>query len=415
MNQGADPMAMHDGSVGHAGAASQAGPPAAWAAPSLLRWLGGVAPLEPAPAGPSDWRRLADRCGALRVLPQMFRRLNDSPEWIPHADAQEYSRRRLESLVRTTRGIQGGCRALRVVRAAGVPAVGFKGIAAVGWLHGGQPQRGVGDTDIAVTPDRSDAALEALLAAGFTPKVAGMPREDIVRFSRTSPGSAGNESLSLCGDDGTEIDVHWRLGGFDVAAMIADARMIRVLGDDVPLVRPGLGLLLAAHHSLRNDFVPDECLRDLLDASGWLGLLAADAVEASWSDREARRLGLEAALGAFTIILAENGLQSPRARPPADAASALLAELFRAQCESGPLNTDLVYLCSLGPGWRLFTGLLTGGAGYVRAMRAMEAANREQQPGITGRLRRLAADAWAVRWSRWRSLRALARCKDRAC
>jgi hypothetical protein len=403
-------MAAPDGIGGREG-----GPPSPWGAGSVLRWLAGVAPLVPAPAGLSDWRRLAERCATLRVLPQMFLRLQESPDLIPRADAPEYSRRRLESLVRTTRGIQGGCRALRVLRSAGIAAVGFKGIAAVGWLHGGQPRRGVGDTDIAVSPERADAAIESLLAAGFAPKVAGVPREDIVRFSRTSPGSAGNESLSLYGGDGSEIDVHWRLGGFDVEAMVADARMIRVLTDEVPLVRPGLGLLLAAHHSLRNDFVPDECLRDLLDASGWLRLLAADAAESSWTEREARRLGLDAALGAFAIILAENGLHPAPEWPPIDSAPALLAELFRAQCESGPLNTDLVYLCSVGPGWRLFKGLLTGGAGYVRAMRAMEAANREQQPGLIGRLRRLAADAWTVRWSRWRSLRALARCKDRAC
>lgn len=404
-------MDAHD----RAGAVPNADPHSPWGAGSVLRWLAGVAPLVPAPAGPLDWRRLAQRCARLRVLPQMFLRLNETPEWIPHADAQEYSQRRLESLVRTSRGIQGGCRALHVLRSAGIPAVGFKGIAAVGWLHGGQPQRGIGDTDIAVPSERADEAIESLLAAGFAPKVAGVPRDDIVRFSRTSPGSAGNESLSLRGDDGSEIDVHWRLGRFDVAAMIADARMVRVLTDDLPLVRPGLGLLLAVHHSLRNDFVPDECLRDLLDASGWLRLLAADAVEASWTDREARRTGLDAALGAFSIILADNGLLPPQTPPPTGSASTLLAELFRAQCESGPFNTDLVYVCSLRPGWRLFKGLLTGGAGYVRAMRAMEAANGEQQPGVAGRLRRLATDAWAVRWSRWRSLRALARCKDRTC
>jgi hypothetical protein len=408
-------MATADAIGGREGGGPQAGPTWPWAATSVLRWLGGAAPLEPAPAGPSDWRRLAERCGRLRVLPQMFFRLNESPEWIPSADAAEYSQRRLESLVRTTRGIQGGCRALHVLRSAGVPAVGFKGIAAVGWLHGGQPRRGVGDTDIAVSPDHADAAIEALLAAGFTPKVAGIRREEIVRFSRTSPGSAGNESLSLCGDDGTEIDVHWRLGGFDVPAMVTAARMIRVLADEVPLVRPGLGLLLAAHHSLRNDFVPDECLRDLLDAAGWMRLLAADAAESSWTEQEARRLGLDAAVGAFAIILAENGLHPPWERPPIHSTSTLLAELFRAQCESGPINTDLVYLCSIGPGWRLFQGLLGGGAGYIRAMRAMEAANREQQPGIAARLRRLAGDAWTVRWGRWRSLRALARCKDQAC
>jgi len=408
-------MTADDGDDGRNRAATRAGPLVPWGVPSLLRWLAGVTPLVPAPEGPSDWRRLARQCARLRVLPQMFLRLNETPQWIPDADAPEYSQRRLESLVRTSRGIRGGCRALHALRAAGIPAVGFKGIAAVGWLHGGQPQRGVGDTDIAVPPERADAAIESLLTAGFVPKVAGIPRDDIVKFSRTSPGSAGNESLSLHDGDGGEIDVHWRLGGFDVAAMITDARMVRVLTDDVPLVRPGLGLLLATHHSLRNDFVPDECLRDLLDASGWLRLLAADPVEASWTDREARRTGLDAALGAFAIILADNGLIPLQARSPDGSASALLAELFRAQCESGPLNTDLVYVCSPRPAWRLVKGLLTGGAGYVRTMRAMEAANGEQQPGIVGRLRRLAADAWAVQWSRWRSLRALARCKDRAC
>lgn len=405
----------HDEPRGDAAAETGHPPSPAWKPIALLRWLAGVAPLDPSPKAEGEWRLLADRCAAIRVLPQMFLRQDAEPGSIPPADAREHARRRLDSVVRTSRVLQGGCRTLRILGSAGIPAVGFKGIAAVGWLHGGRPTRGIGDADIAVSPSRSAEAIEVLLAAGFHPTLAGIPHDEVVRFSRGSPGSAGNESLSLTTDEGVEVDLHWKLGAFDVDAMLADARRIRVLSDEVPLVRPGTGLLLTVHHSLRNDFVPDECIRDLLDAVGWLRILATDSVESAWTDQEARRIGLDAAIEAFALVLSRNGVNPMRPSCLAGTASTLLADLFLEQCDAGPLNTDLVYLCSLGPGWRLFRALIGGGAGYLRAMRAMEAANGESQQGIGERFRRLASDAWRVPPDRWRCLRELARCKNRVC
>lgn len=384
-----------------------------WTVPALLRWLSGSAPLVPELSPAAGWRALAHRCDALRILPQAMLRLASEAGSIPAADVSEFSARQIQATVKAGRALHFGCRALVSLRDAGIAAAGFKGIAAVGWLHGGQPSRGLGDADILVPASQATKALNVLQAAGYRSKVASISVAEAIAFARNSPGSAGNESISLVTDEGFEVDLHWRLGAFDVDAAVAEASPVRVLGAAVPLVRPGVGLLLSAHHALRNDFVPDEVIRDMLDASGWFRLLSADPAEAAWADREARRIGLDAACGACAAVLADAGLQGGRGVPPPGAPARALAELFSGQV-SHPMNTDLVYLCSLRPSLTLLSGLLRGGRGYLRAMRAVERAHGELQVPISARLTWLIADAWSLPWRRWRQLRALAAAKDRA-
>lgn len=383
-----------------------------WTATALLRWLSGTAPLDPPLSRELRWQALADRCDALRVLPQAMLRLTAEEPSLPDSEALELSRRRLKATVRTGRVLHFGCRALMALRDAGVAAAGFKGIAAVGRLHAGRLTRGVGDVDILVSPLQASRALDALLAVGFRSKVSGLTTDEVIAFARASPGSAGNESISLVTEGNFDVDLHWRLGAFDVDGALASASPARVLGEDVPLVRPGLGLMLSAHHALRNDFVPDEVIRDLLDTLGWFRLLSKDAEESAWTDRESRRLGLDVACDACAEILVDSGLQTSRGAPAPGSPARALADLFRDQAHQ-PMNTDLVYLCSLRPGLTILKGMIGHGRGYLRAMHAVEHAHGEAQLPLHARLGRLIADAWSAPIRRWFQLRALAAAKDR--
>lgn len=397
-------------------AGREGGTDSTWAAPALLRWLAGAAPLDPPLSRTHPWRALVERCERLRVLPQAMHRLGSEPDAagpIPPPDMTELALRRLKATADGGRRLHFGCHALTALHKAGVPAAGFKGIAAIGHLHGGQPVRGIGDVDVLVSPARAAHALEALQAAGFRSKVSGLTAREVIAFARASPGSAGNESISLMNAERIDVDLHWRLGAFDVDRAVADASPVRVLGHSVPLVRPGLAMLLSAHHALRNDFVPDEVIRDLLDVLGWLRLLSRDPGEAAWADREAQRIGLDMARDACVAILADLGMPTGHDAPPDGSRARALADLFGDQAVR-PMNTDLVYLCSMRPGLLMLRGLLGGGVGYLRAMRAVEHAHGDAQLPIRARLRRLLADACRSPWRRWVQLRALAAAKDRA-
>ena len=103
----------------------------------------------------------------------------------------ELKRLRMASFSRSASVLRGGLRALNALSAAGVPAAGFKGIAAIGWLQQGRAEREIADIDLLVAPEHADAALSALTSAGFSYKVQGMPTSGLRSFSRSSPGSAG--------------------------------------------------------------------------------------------------------------------------------------------------------------------------------------------------------------------------------
>ncbi len=386
---------------------------ATWTAATLLRWLSGTAPLDPALSGGGSWRSLADRCQKLRVLPQAILRITSGSDHLPQADRAAIAHRRIEATASCARRLHFGCRALALLRDAGIVAAGFKGIAAIGRLHQGQPARGIGDVDVLVSPTSATRAITVLHDAGFRSKVQGLSTEQVIAFARSSPGSAGNESISLVTAEGIEVDLHWKLGAFDVDRALADASPVQVLGVPVPLVRPGLGLLLSAHHALRNDFVPDEVIRDLLDAHGWLRLLAQEPAEAAWADREAQRTGLNVAVEACAAILCDTGVADRAQVPSPGPAARALADLFHDQL-ARPMNTDLAYLCSVRPGIAILAGLIRGGRGYLRAMRAVERAHGEVSMPLHVRLGRLISDAWSAPVRRWSQVRTLARAKDRA-
>jgi hypothetical protein len=324
--------------------------------------------------------------------------------------ASELTRLRMAAFSRTATVLRGGLRAFDVLSAAEVPAAGFKGIAVIGRLQHGRVEREMADIDLLVPPERLDAALLALTAAGFTPKIQGVSASGLRDFASSSPGSTGNEAITLCDAGGAEIDLHWKVGRVDVAQAIAEASLIRLLSREVPIVRPAQGLLFSALHALRNDFLPWVVLRDLLDTVGWLALLADDPQEQVVAIRLAEAAGLEPALAAMITILSDLDLAGGEWVTPSSPARAL-ADLFHGQCSGKELNRDLVYLCSLRPATQILRGLLMAGPRYLATMRATEAAYGQGGTTLRARLKQLVRSVLATSLGQWSRLRALAAAK----
>jgi hypothetical protein len=251
--------------------------------------------------------------------------------------------------------------------------------------------------------------MPSILCKGLC-KVQGVSAIGLRAFARSSPGSTGNEGITLCDGEGAEIDLHWKVGRVDLAQAIATASPIRLLTREVPIVRPAQGLLFSALHALRNDFLPSVVLRDLLDTVGWLELLADDPQEQAVAIRLAEAAGLEPALGAMVTILTDLDLAVGGWVTPSSSGRAL-ADLFHAQCAGQALNRDLVYLCSLRPARQILRGLLTEGPSYLATMRATEEAYRQGGISLRSRFRQLVRSVLATSLGQWSRLRVLAAAK----
>jgi hypothetical protein len=377
----------------------------------LLRWLLGRHPVPAAVRdGLCDWSDVFKRCERLRLLPQAAARVTAANVSMPAAVAESLRRRRVAAFGRAAETLRAGCRAVAAIEGAGIAVAGFKGIAATGWLHDGRAERQLNDVDILTSPADVGQALDVLAGQGYRPKVAAASLADYVAFVRAAPGSAGNEAISLVDAEGRDLDLHWKLGGFSTPRVLEEVRRRRVLTSNIPLVRPGLGMLLSVQHALRNDFVAEEVTRDLLDLAGWFRVLATVREEATWTEARAERSGLLAPLHAMAEVLADCGVASPW-RIAAHRGSRRLAEICREQVEGTTLNTDLVSLCSPRVMWRIVRAMLHGRSRQLDIMRRMEEANGEAPRPLVRRIQ----DAWgsARRTSpaRWLRLRELARAK----
>jgi hypothetical protein len=241
-------------------------------------------------------------------------------------------------------------------------------------------------------------------------KVEGVSTAALRAFSRSSPGSGGNEAIALCDASGAEIDLHWKVGRVDVAEVINAAVLVPVLARRVPLVSSRQALLFSAQHALRNDFLPSVVVRDLLDAAGWFQRLADHPLEQRLALDEARQTGLEPALGAMACVLADFGIAGGEWLPPSPTTRAL-ADLFHAQNNGDPINRDLVYLCTPLSVLQIVRGLCFGGRSYLRTMRASEDANGQGGTTLRRRLWQLVRSVWSSPRGQWRRLRVLAAAK----
>jgi hypothetical protein len=367
-----------------------------------------------------DWpwcSALAERWGA---IPRLRERIRSRGLDLPESAAADLDRRFREGYARSILQARAGLTICAALEREHVRAVAFKGLASMAVLYDGPDERVILDADILIGASDLERAVRILSEQGFHPEIPGDLAE-YVAFVRHAPRFGGNEVLAFHDGRGATIDLHWRLGtGLDPAAIIERAQDATLLGTPLRVVAAEDGVLLCAHHALRNHFTPDTLIRDLLDLDRWAARLAsAGAIETAI--QSARTHGLAAPLLAATSIIA---LHSPRsaaaqiasllsAASPARVRSAgRLHDLFTIQVREGPFDRDLLYLFRSGELREVLSGMLFGGRRHLEMARTMDTAlaGRPMSPSV--RLRQLARSIRRLRPRHIPLLRALARSKD---
>ncbi len=352
---------------------------------------------------------LADRW---KVFPALAARVASREIPLPERAAARLARMTSVQFFRTAVCMRAGCDALRALAAAGIPAVAFKGAAVLAHLHAGMRDRMVRDVDVLVHGRDLQRSLDALDAAGFRRTIGEGSLEDYTAFVAHSPGAAGNHAISLSNRQDAAVDLHWKLGRFDPGELLESALIIPVLGTPTRVVRPAVGLLLTVHHALRNDLVPGEVARDVLDCAGWFRLLANMPGELGLARAQSAKLGLADVMDALAIVVRKLGGAAPD-ELGTSLAGRQLADLYFRQLEEGPINTDLAYVGSTRAALQILRGALTGWARYQGMMRAFESRQGEASLSVGKRAMRLARSVARLSPSHWRQLRALTQAKDR--
>ena len=360
-----------------------------------------------------EWPTVLGLCERWKVLPAVAARLAALGRSLPPAEADELRRATAGQFIRTSLCLRAGSEAMQRLHAVGIQGAAFKGCAVIALLHANTRDRLLQDVDILIRADDLSAALTTLEAHGYRRDIASGSLADYIAFVKNSPGAAGNQAVSLSNPAGNHLDLHWKLGHFDTEALLDTARPVRLLNVETTVVRPAFGLLLTVHHAVRNDLIPDEIARDILDCGGWFRLLAADPEELSCALEYARRWGLDDAVHAASMIVQQFGGDSPLPVAPTGSTAAALADLYLRQLNSERINSDLPYLASPRAIGQILSGALSGWRRYAGLMREFEAANGEESITLSERLKRLATATWQLSPAQWRQVRALARAKDR--
>ena len=360
-----------------------------------------------------EWPAVLRLCERWKVLPAVAARLAALDRSLPPAEADELRRATAAQFIRTSLCLRAGSEAMQRLHAAGMKAAAFKGCAVIALLHANARDRMLQDVDILIRADDLSATLTTLEANGYRRDIASGSLADYIAFVKNSPGAAGNQAISLSNPAGNHLDLHWKLGHFDTEALLGTARPVRILNVETTVVRPAFGLLLTVHHAVRNDLIPDEIARDIIDCGGWFRLLATDPQELSCALEYARRWGLDDAVHAVSMIVQHFGGDSPLPAAATGRTAAALADLYLRQLDSEPINSDLPYLASPRAIGQILSGALSGWRRYAGLMREFEAANGEESFTLSERLKRLATAAWQLSPAQWRQVRALARAKER--
>jgi hypothetical protein len=203
----------------------------------LAQLLTGRSPKNP------DWRAILALAGEQLLTPQLYNRLDALRSGVP-ADVLSYvgeAHRRTRA--RNVRLSQTLADALTALNAAGVEPVLLKGCAL--WARTPPPacDRLISDLDLLVKPQEMQAAIDALVSAGFG--VLGDDRltrdHDVVVLGR--PADVG------------AIDLHQRPPGPRGAVEISDAdlRSVRLEGGAAKVLSPELQILTAAIHDQLHD------------------------------------------------------------------------------------------------------------------------------------------------------------------
>jgi hypothetical protein len=363
-----------------------------------------------------QWPQAIELCARWKLVSALETRLRALAVPLRSNERDDLGHLATQAFMKSSRSLRSAGLALAALERAGVRCAGFKGIAAIAYLYPGARSRTLQDVDVLIDPNNLSATLQLLESLGYRKSFPG-DLQEYLAFLRNTPGAAGNEAMSLSDADGAAIDLHWHLGAMNVADLLSGLERATVLGQELPLLSPAHSLLLCVHHALRNDFVPDDIARDVLDFSRWHEYL--DAHE-GWPPRHATidRWGLGRAYLALDTIssrlTAVPSPASPVASTVADRRSAArIADLYYHQLQAGPLNTDLTYIASHRPWLQIASGFASGWQNYRSHMRQSESLNGEDSLTLSARLGKFLRSVGHVSPVRWLQLRALAQAKDR--
>jgi hypothetical protein len=363
-----------------------------------------------------EWPAFFDLCAQWKILAGLETRLSALGIALPAHERTELARRTQPAFVQTMLCVRSGAIALSALDQAGIRCAGFKGLAALAYLYPGLRSRTLQDTDVLIHPSDVEAALTVLQENGFK-RSPDSPWDEYVAFLRNSPGTAGNEAVSLRDEPGGAVDLHWHLGTLGVETLLAGASPVTVLNRPLPLMMAGHCMLLSVHHALRNDFVPADIARDVSDFAHWQQLLAKTDQWHSLS-ADAAKWGLTAACAALAQIVAQlRGIPNPEAPLPLNrsdrAVARQLADFYFRQLLAGPINTDLAYVTSTRPLVQIASGLASGWKTYRNQMRRSEESNGEVSLPVHSRIWNLGKAMAGLSPRGWRQIRALARAKDK--
>jgi hypothetical protein len=333
----------------------------------------------------------------------------------------EIERRYVDGYVRSVLQARASIDALAALERAEIPVTAFKGLASLAVLYDGPQRRVILDADLLIGERDLPRAAAVLGDLGFRPEVAGSLAE-YVDFVRRAPGFGGNEVLAFHNPRGCNIDLHWRLGkGFDTQALLDRRRPATLLGACLPVVSNRDGVLLCAHHSLRNHFSPDKIMRDLFDLELWCERILASG-EMEDTLKEAFERGLAIPLLALTSLLAshypEGAAAHAAAGLDADASqdqrrsAGRLAALFAAQVREGSFERDVLYLFRGSELKQILGGIVAGRRRHIEMARSMDAALAGEPMTFTHRMAALGRSLRRLRPRHIGMLRALARTKD---
>ena len=296
----------------------------------------------------------------------------------------------------------------------GIPAVVFKGLASLAHLYDGSAAgRMIKDVDLLIRPRDLAPALEVLQSAGLQLEDGGS-LSDYLAFVRNSPGFGGNEAITIHGADQADLDLHWSFGprthpelGAD--AIVARAERVTLFGEAVRVVAPADGLMLSAHHAMRETFAADQMLRDVLDTALWLPLLERRG-DLTAALRQAEICRMDVPVRALAEVVVRRSGRS-RIAPP-DPRAERLADLFELQVREGSIAKDLTYLADTHAVRQILSGFLGGWKRYRAQMAAFETKMSGQPVPLRERLSLRLGELRHLDGRRWRMLRTLARVRS---
>lgn len=297
---------------------------------------------------------LVDTAVAWALAPVLQVRLRAIPGLLPGEAAVRLAAATRVARVRTMELTARGSEVIAGLLDAGIPAAAFKGLALVA-RPGVGSFRSMGDVDLLVAEDRLEDALACLAVCGFRPEVRGS-LDDYRAFIRNAPHFSGNLAVPLVDDAGRALDLHWGFGPMCGSALQPDRVLERSVereyfGRRIRCVSRTDGLLLAAHHAMRENFTPSLTARNLLD----IDLLGRDDGDESIRPEILAAAGSPAtALAACASLLDALGGREDRRALRESLAEALdpaaldqardFSAIFEQQIDGPALNRDLLHV-----------------------------------------------------------------------